>query len=162
MATKSLSPPDQVRSSPIAGSRSTTFKATSPTVKDIKNKSFLFNAAQNIKNEKDSDYMKNIVGEGSTKPDTLSITKEEIEENVTKNATKLKNPKMLRKERLQRQATIKDDDINADISKPAIRQKNVTKLKIDTSAKEKFTSEIQSPTGFLDKSEESKISRICI
>ena len=161
MKTKSLSPPDQVRSSPIAGSRSTTFKATSPTAKDIKNKSFLFNAAQNIKNEKESDYMKNLVGEGSTKPDTLSITKEEIEENVSKNATKLKNPKMLRKERLQRQATIKDDDVNTDISKPAIRQKNVTKLKIDTSAKEKFTSEIQSPTSFLEK-EESKISRICI
>lgn len=162
ITSKSLSPPDQVRSSPIAGSRSTTFKATSPTLKDIKNKSFLFNAAQNIKNDKDSDYMKSLVDDKSTKPESPSISKEQIEENVVKNAKKLKNAKVLRKERLQRQETIKPDDLDTTVTKPAIRQKNITKLTIDTSSKgQGFTSEIQSPTNFLEK-EESKVSKICI
>ena len=159
MKTKSLSPPDEVRSSPIAGSKSKTFKATSPTSNEIKNKSFLFNAA---KAEKGSKYMKDVVGEESTKHDTSSMTKQEIEENVSKNASKLKNPKAHRKEKMQRQATIKETDAEITNSR-AIRMKNITKLKIDTKGLDdatKFSSEIQSPSRYLD-GEESKVSKIC-
>lgn len=157
--SKSLSPPDEVVSSPIAGSRSKTFKATSPTGAESKGRSFLFAAA---KNEKGTKYMKDVCGEDSTKHETSSATKEELEENMLKNATKLKNPKALRKEKLQRQATIKDTDGEIKESR-AIRMKNVTKLTIDTKKgkEQNFTSEIQSPTDILTKGEESKISKIC-
>lgn len=160
MKTRSQSPPDEFVSSPIASPTSKTFKATSPSSTDIKTKSFLFEAA---KKEKGSKYMKDLVGdEKSTKEDTASLTKEEIEEKVAKNAAKLKNPKILRKERLQRQETIKEDEGQEEIGKKAIRMKNITKLKIDTSkcADQTFTSEIQSPTRFF-AGEESKVSKIC-
>lgn len=152
MKAKSLSPPSDIRSSPIAGSKSTTFKAASPSSGEMKNKSFLFTAAKNIKNEKGAAYMKSLVGDSSTKQDSSSLTKEEIDENVFKNATKLKNPKVLRKERLERQATIKESDFEAAVDKEAIRMKNVTKLQIDVSdANASFSSEIQSPTNYLER-----------
>jgi hypothetical protein len=91
------------------------------------------------------------------------LTKEELEENVAKNATKLKNPKVHRKEKLKRQATIKEDDENRDISSRAIRMRNVTKLKIDAAAAESdqaFTTEIMSPTNYLSNGE--SISKICV
>lgn len=159
MKTKSLSPPDEVKSSPIAGSKSKTFKATSPNSTEIKNKSFLFNAA---KAEKGSKYVKDVVGEGSTKHDSSSITKEEIKENVSKNASKLKNPKVYRKEKMQRQATIKETEGEIKDSK-AIRMKNITKLRIDTKGLDEangFSSELQSPSRYLD-GENSKVSKIC-
>ena len=43
---KSASPPGNMTASPIAGSRSTTFTATSPSAGEIKGKSFLWNAAK--------------------------------------------------------------------------------------------------------------------
>jgi Ca2+-binding EF-hand superfamily protein len=155
MNTKSLSPPDQVHSSPIAGARSKTFKATSPTNTETKFKSFLFAAAKNEKGTKKDG------GDKSTKEDTSSMTKEEIEEKVAKNAAKLKNPKQFRKERLLRQETVKESDFEITEAK-AIRQKNITKLTIDVkkSKEEAFTSEIQSPTLFLE-GEENKVSKIC-
>jgi len=162
MKAKSMSPPTAVRSSPIAGSRSTTFKATSPNSSELKNKSFLFTAAKNIKNDKGSSYMKSLVGEGSTKQDSSSLTKEEIDENVIKNATKLKNPKVLRKEKMVRQATIKEEDFEKNLDKKAIRKQNVTKLKINVSSpSDGFESDIQSPTNYLGK-KDSSTSKICV
>jgi len=162
MDAKSLSPKEQVRSSPIAGSKAKTFKATSPTSAEVKNKSFLFTAARN---EKGSKYMRDLVGDDSTKPDSASMTKEEIEEKVASNASKLKNPKVLRKEKLLRQATIKDEEEKEDatVDKKAIRMKNITKLRIDTNLgkDEEFTSEIQSPSRYLEKKEDFKVSKIC-
>lgn len=129
MQSKSNSPREDVVSSPIASPTTKTFKAASPSSTEMKNKSFLFAAA---KNEKGTKYMKDLVGdEKSTKEDTASLTKEETEEKVAANAAKLKNPKVLRKERLQRQATIKEDE-GKEVDKKAIRMKNITKLKIDT------------------------------
>jgi Ca2+-binding EF-hand superfamily protein len=158
---KSNSPPIDVKSSPIAGSRATTFKATSPTSVDMKKKTFLFTAAKNIKNEKGATYIKDLVGEKSTNADSVNITKEEAEENILKNATKLKNPKQLRKERLLRQATIKDSDIDAQLDSKAIRRQNVVKLN-EEEKKEAVTvvGEIQSPTGFL--SHKKDVGRICV
>lgn len=156
---KSLSPPGDLVSSPIAGSRSTTFKATSPTSSETKNKSFLFTAAKKIK--KEGSYMEGVVGDGSTKPESVSLTKEEIEENLAKNAAKLKNPKVYRKERLMRQETVKEEDFDSNLEKRAIRMKNITKLSIDTGAKKgNFTEEIQSPTALLDS--EATVSKICV
>lgn len=152
MGSKSASPPGSMTSSPIANPKSTTFKATSPSSGDTKNKSFLWNAAKKLKSP-----------ETSTKHDSSTLTKEELEENVAKNATKLKNPKLHRKEKLMRQATIKDDDVERDVSSRAIRMRNVTKLKIDTKAAEAdgtFTTEIMSPTNYLSKGE--SISKICV
>eukprot|EP00117_Sycon_ciliatum_P003055 scpid55677/ scgid8010/ len=159
MKAKSMSPPDAVKSSPIAGSRSSTFKATSPTSKETKNKSFLFNAMKKVHDEKSNKYMKDIVGDQSTKPS--SLTKEELEENILKNASKMKNPKQLRKERLKRQETI-TDELDDNTSKLAVRMKNRTKLKVDTSKNKEdlVSSEIQSPTTFLVGGEESKVSKI--
>jgi Ca2+-binding EF-hand superfamily protein len=150
MKKRSMSPPEELKSSPIAGSRSTTFKATSPKAFDMKNKSFLFNASKNVKQ---SPQMK-------ASPDEKEMTKEQLEENIVKNASKLKNAKEYRKERIQRQSTITETDFERDLNKEAIRKQNITKLKVDTGNKNgKFTSEIQSPTTFLEK-EESKISKI--
>lgn len=161
LKVKSLSPPSDVKSSPIAGSRSTTFKATSPTSGENKGKSFLFAAAKNIKNDKGAAYMKNLVGDSSTKPDTASMTKEEIEEMVAKNASKMKNPKQLRKERMVRQATIKESDFENKADKAAIRMKNMTKFHHDDAKdNDEFTSEIQSPTTFLGKGDST--TRICV
>ena len=143
----SSSPTQNVTSSPIAGSKSTTFKATSPSSGDTKNKSFLWNAAKKVKSP-----------DASTKHDSSSITKEELEENVAKNATKLRNPKACRKERLLRQTTIKDEEIEKDLNSKAIRMNNATKLKIDTKAAQKegvFTDVLQSPSDYLSKSTES-------
>ena len=164
MKAKSLSPPSDIRSSPIAGSTSTTFKAASPSSGEMKNKSFLFTAAKNIKNEKGAAYMKSLVGDASTKQDSSSLTKEELDENILKNATKLKNPKTLRKERLERQATIKESDFEASVDKEAIRMKNVTKLQINiasANAETSFSSEIQSPTNYLER-HESTGAKICV
>ena len=150
MKKKSVSPPVELMASPIAGSRSTTFKATSPKASEMKNKSFLFNASKNMKQ---SPQLK-------SSPADKVLTKEEIEENVTKNASKLKNAKDYRKERIQRQTTISENDFERNLNKEAIRKQNITKLKVDTGDKKgKFTSEIQSPTTFLEH-EESKISKI--
>ena len=157
---KSISPPAELRGSPIAGSRSTTFKAASPTSSDMKNKSFLFTAAKNLKG-KDGSYMSTVVGSGSTKPDSATLTKEELEENLYKNATKLKNPKAHRKEKLIRQSTPATDNCDANLTRQAIRMKNVTKLTVGTGAKnEKFTQEIQSPTMLLDK--DATVNKICV
>ena len=150
--TKSASPPGSMTSSPIANPKSTTFKATSPSSGETKNKSFLWNAAKKLKSP-----------DASTKHDSSTLTKEELEENVVKNATKLRNPKAHRKERLMRQATIKEDEKAKDINSKAIRMKNCTKLKIDTSAAEAdgaFTTEIMSPTAYLSKGE--SVSKICV
>ena len=141
--TKSSSPVENITSSPIAGSKSTTFKATSPSSGDTKNKSFLWNAAMKTKSP-----------DASTKHDSSSFTKEELEENVVKNATKLRNPKECRKERLLRQSTIKDEDIDKNLESKAIRMKNATKLKIDAGAAQKqgvFTDVLQSPSNYLSK-----------
>jgi len=94
--------------------------------------------------------------EGSTKQDSSTLTKDELEENIVKNSTKLKNPKEHRKAKLLRQATIKEEDKDKDLSKKAIRMKNVTKLKINTNIKEEgemFSAEIMSPTEYLGKGE---------
>jgi len=155
MNTKSISPPSQLTSSPIANTSSTTFKASSPKHLDANGRSFLFNAAVNIKNSPNIKSM-------SPNCIARAMTKEEIEENVAKNAAKLKNPKMLRKERIERQATIKESDFEASVNKDAIRKQNLVTLKLDTTSHdETFTSEIQSPTNFLEK-EESKVSKICV
>lgn len=152
MKAKSLSPPNVIKSSPIAGSRSTTFKAASPNSGDVKNKSFLFTAAKNVKNDKGSAYMRSLVGDTSTKQDSSSLSKEEIDENVVKNACKMKNPKTLRREKMERQATIKESDFEAACEKEAIRMKNVTKLQINTKdANASFSAGMESPTIYLEK-----------
>lgn len=159
---KSNSPLLDVKGSPIAGSRSTTFKATSPTSRDVKKKTFLFTAAKNIKNEKGVAYMKDLVNDKSANSDSLNITKEQAEENILKNATKLKNPKMLRMERLKRQETIKESDFDSSLDSKAIRRQNVTKLNLEEEEKGSVTvtGEIQSPTLTLDH--KSGVSRICV
>lgn len=152
MGARSASPPENMTSSPIANPNSKTFKATSPSSGEMKNKSFLWNAAKKIKSP-----------DASTKYDSSSLTKEELEENVAKNATKLKNPKFHRKEKLMRQATIKEEDIEKDVSSKAIRMKNCTKLRIDSKAAEEsgsFTTEMMSPTSYLSKGE--TVSKICV
>eukprot|EP00344_Euplotes_crassus_P003383 CAMPEP_0196995726 /NCGR_PEP_ID=MMETSP1380-20130617/1792_1 /TAXON_ID=5936 /ORGANISM="Euplotes crassus, Strain CT5" /LENGTH=706 /DNA_ID=CAMNT_0042411491 /DNA_START=310 /DNA_END=2430 /DNA_ORIENTATION=- len=152
MNSKSTSPPSLMTSSPIANPTSKTFTATSPSAGETKAKSFLWNAAKKIKSPG-----------VATPKDPAKLTKEELEENIKKNATKLKNPKAHRKEKLMRQATIKEEDKEKDINSRAIRMKNCTKLSIDSKAAETegiFTAEIMSPTSYFSKGE--TVSKICV
>jgi Ca2+-binding EF-hand superfamily protein len=88
MNAKSNSPTEAVHSSPIAGSKSTTFQATSPSSNETKNKSFLFNAMKKVHDEKSNKYMKDVVGGASPKP---ALTKEEQEVQLAKNSSIFKN-----------------------------------------------------------------------